>query len=195
MPDELNISADETRLFLQEKWGANIVDVALVGAGAWSRAFAFTHDGSKYVIRWSDFLENFERDAVAATFSGEGMPVPPILDLGSGTGGYYAISPFFDGAYLESLSAPALEDAMPSILDMFTGLRRIDCSRGTGFGDWGPDQNGEHRTWKGFLRSVNLERPRSLTEGWRANLQQSPLDPDCFERLYARFIPLVDACP
>lgn len=195
MSAKSSISIAETHQFLQQKWGAGVDDVAPIGAGAWSYAFAFTYDGGRYVIRWSFVRENFERDAVAATFSRADMPVPPTLELGSGPGGYYAISPFFPGGYLEALTSSDLERALPAILRMFTELRRIDCSRGAGFGDWGTDQYGEHPTWRSFLRSVNVDRPGRLTAGWQANLRQSPLDPARFERVYARFGTLVDACP
>lgn len=195
MSARTSISQAETHQFLQQKWGPGVGDVAPIGAGAWSDAFAFTQDGSRYVIRWSFVLENFERDAVAATFSQEAMPVPPILELGSGPGGYFAISPFFPGTYLEALTASDLEHAMLAILRMVTALRRIDCSRGAGFGDWGTEQNGEYRTWKGFLRAVNEDRPGRLTAGWRANLGDSPLETLRFERVYERFVSYVDACP
>jgi hypothetical protein len=82
MSETLSISSSETEQFLQAKYGSGIADVKQVGEGGWSLAFAFVRKGARNVIRWSDVADNFERDAVAARFKSDGLPVPPITSIG-----------------------------------------------------------------------------------------------------------------
>jgi hypothetical protein len=74
MSETLSITSSETEQFLREKYGSGIADVKQIGEGGWSLAFAFVHEGTKKVIRWSDVADNFERDAVAARFNSNGLP-------------------------------------------------------------------------------------------------------------------------
>ncbi len=84
MSENLNISTVETEAFLREKDGSGIAGVERIGEGGWSVAFAFVLDGVKKVIRWSDVGDNFERDAVAARFTDNDLPIPPILEMDEG---------------------------------------------------------------------------------------------------------------
>ena len=84
MSETLSITSLETEQFLQEKYGSGIGDVTQIGEGGWSLAFAFALEGARYVIRWSDVADNFERDAVAARFTSDDLPVPPIIEIGRG---------------------------------------------------------------------------------------------------------------
>src|SRR5690349_13079290 len=97
MAETLNISPLETEQFLQEKYGSGITDVKQIGEGAWSIAFDFVHDAVRNVIRWSDVADNFERDAVAARFTSDDLPVPVITEIGRGLHKFFAISPFIGG--------------------------------------------------------------------------------------------------
>src|SRR5690348_1448170 len=55
-----NISTIETVEFLKGKYGSGVADVEAIGEGGWSVAFAFVHNGTRNVIRWSDVVDNFE---------------------------------------------------------------------------------------------------------------------------------------
>ncbi len=151
MSETLSITSSETEHFLQEKYGSGIADVKQIGEGGWSLAFAFVHEGARNVIRWSDVADNFERDAVAARFTSDGLPVPPITEIGRGLHTFFAISPFVGGTYLEALSSAELENMLPSLLKMFRALRALDLSGTTGFGFWNKDGKGSHDSWKAFL--------------------------------------------
>jgi hypothetical protein len=118
MSEILRITASETEQFLQEKYGCGIAEVTHIGEGGWSLAFAFVLEGARHVIRWSDAADNFERDAVAARFTSNDLPIPPITEIGRGLQTYFAISPFVSGNYLEALSAAELENTLPSLLKM-----------------------------------------------------------------------------
>lgn len=194
MSENPGISLSETEQFLQEKYGSGIADVTQLDEGAWSLAFAFVHDGARNVIRWSDVADNFERDAVAARFNSDGLPVPPITGIGRGPNKFFAISPFVDGSYLEALSPAELENTLPSLLKMFRALRAINLSGTTGFGFWNKDGKGSHESWKAFLLDDKNESEGSLIKGWKAHLEASSMGVDAYQELWRTFVPLVDRC-
>ena len=103
MSETLSISSSETEQFLQSKYGSGITDVKQLGEGGWSLAFAFDHEGVRNVIRWSNVADNFERDAVAARFTRDDLPIPHITEIGRGLPKFYAISCRFSG-YLSRLT-------------------------------------------------------------------------------------------
>lgn len=195
MSEAIIISPSETEQFLREKYGSGISDVKQLGAGAWSHAFSFEHEGIRNVIRWSNVVGNFERDAIAASFHRDGLPIPPITDVGKAHNKFFAISPFAAGVYLEILSAEELESTVPAIFRMFRALRSVDLSTMTGFGLWDKEGRGSHDSWKEFLRDDKNDLEGSLINGWRPNLQNSSMGTDVYERLWGRFEPLVNFCP
>ena len=180
MSETLSITSSETEQFLQEKYGSGIADVTQIGEGGWSLAFAFVLEGARNVIRWSDVADNFERDAVAARFTSDGLPVPPITEIGQGLHKFFAISPFVGGTYLEALSAAELENTLPSLLKMLRALRAIDLSGTAGFGFWNKDGKGSHDSWKAFLLDDKNESEGSLIKGWKANLEASSMGMDAY---------------
>ena len=62
---------DETRVeaFLAARFGDEIGDVSHLGAGVWSKAFAFQRVGRDYVIRFGAHREDFAKDRIAARYS------------------------------------------------------------------------------------------------------------------------------
>ncbi len=174
MSETLSISSSETEQFLQEKYGSGITDVKQLGEGGWSLAFAFDHEGVRNVIRWSNVADNFERDAVAACFNSDGLPVPPIMGIGRGFNKFFAISPFVDGTYLEALSSTELENSLPSL---------------------SKDGKGSHDSWKAFLLDDKNESEGSLIKGWKAHLEASSMGVDAYHELWRTFVPLVERCP
>jgi len=195
MSETLSITSIETEQFLHEKYGSGIADVTQIGEGGWSIAFAFVFEGVRHVIRWSDVADNFERDAVAAHFSSDDLPVPPIIEIGQGLHTFFAISPFVRGTYLEALSAAELENTLPSLLKMLRALRALDLSGTTGFGFWNKDEKGSHDSWKAFLLDDKNESEGSLIQGWKANLEASSMGMDAYYKLWKAFVPLVERCP
>jgi hygromycin-B 4-O-kinase len=195
MSQTLSISPAEVEQFLQEKYGSGIADITQIDAGEWSLAFAFVHEGARNVIRWSDVADNFARDAVAARFTSEALPVPPITEFGRGLHKFFAISPFAAGNYLEAVSPAELENTLPSLLKMFRALRALDLSGTTGFGFWHKDGKGSHDSWKAFLLDDKNAAEGSLIKGWKAHLDASSMGVDAYRELWRTFVPLVERCP
>lgn len=190
-------TAAETAAFLEQRFATAITAVAPIGAGAWSQAFHFARDGRDWVIRWSDLPDNFARDVFATRFAADGLPIPPITDFGHDELGYFAIAPFVEGSDFELLPADRLSDLLPSLLDVFRALRRVDLDRlGTsGHGIWDGSGDGLFPSWQAFLLNDKDDTPGSLIRGWRAKLASSPLGTGAYDELWRIFTPLVARCP
>jgi hygromycin-B 4-O-kinase len=195
MSQSEQMTLSDTARFLKEWYGPSVTGIRPLGAGAWSQAFAFRHDGVEQVMRWSRFADNFARDAFAARFGSDALPIPEITARGKVGDLFYAVAPFAEGAYLERLPRDELERTLPALLELLHGLRRVDLADTSGFGIWNGEGIAPHSTWRGFLLDDKDDSVGSLITGWRANLAASPLGMEPFERLWRRFEPLVERCP
>lgn len=195
MSDVIKVTAEESEQFLQKRFGNQDYAVMELGEGGWSYAYSFQHNGIKSVIRWGDVPDNFERDAFAAQFSNDDMPVPPIVEIGESNGRFFAISPFAVGNFLEVVSSKDLETASSSIVKMLRALRAVDMSTSSGFGFWNKDGKGNHDSWKGFLQDDGNSSAESLIKGWKERLPSSPVSKDVYDRLLSKFQSLLDYCP
>lgn len=183
MISQPSLNASMIRRFLEEWFGAPVANVALLGAGAWSRAYRFEHDGTAHVIRWSQFPDNFARDAYAARYASRDLPIPPITLLGQVYGSYYAISPFVEGIFLDDLAMTDLKATIPSLLRMLRALRRVDLAPTHGFGFWNAQGIAAYPSWRAFVLDDKNDSPGSLINGWRAKLEASSLGTGAFEML------------
>ena len=196
MSNTLRISLSETEEFLQNRYGRGIRAVHTLGEGGWSYAFYFEQNGRKNVIRWADVSDNFERDAFAATFNSDGLPVPLIQEIGKANDRFFAISPFVEGRFLEELTPSELKAAAPSVIKMLRALRAVDLSTSTGFGFLNKDGKGNHGSWKEFLLDDGNSSAESLIKGWKGHLPSSPTrTADAYDRLWSKFQRLLHYCP
>lgn len=195
MSQKPGISVQNTTQFLQNKFDENVCDVVLLSGGEWSQAYSFVWRGKKYVLRWSESSENFERDAYAVNFSSEAMPVPKVTEMGKTFEKYYAITEFVQGEFIEKLSARELKQALPSLFSLFDALRTADLTATTGFGSWDKYGNAKLGSWKEHLLGVNQDAQGSLTYGWYEHLKNSTMGTKVFDQLYAKLEEHIHACP
>ena len=188
------ISKDENISFLKKKYGSGVTDISILGNGAWSHAYSFVYDSNKYVIRWSKFRENFDRDALASTYSHKDFPIPHILEIGKEFGKNYAISQFVSGTYVESLSATELEKTLPSLLSLFSAMQNVNLSQTVGYGSWNKYGKGANASWKEFLLDVKNDYEGTLIHGWKNNLINSSFDISLFDQLYEDLKILANKC-
>ena len=181
--------------FLAEHLGHDVGPVELVGEGAWSRCFGFRDDGRELVIRFGKYLDDFERDRRASSFSTPELPVPEVTEIGSALDGYFAISSRAYGEPLESLSATAWVQTLPALFAVLDAIRGIDVSETSGYGGW--DARGDARvsSWREFLLSVEADDRSRRTYGWRQRLADSSVGDAPFRAGMARIAELADSCP
>jgi len=189
------ISSGDAREFLTAHLGRDVDDVDLVGEGAWSRCFGFVDDGLERVIRFGNFLDDFEKDRRAASFAAPALPVPEISEIGEALGGYFAISTRAYGEPLETLDQREWNAVLPHVFAALDVLREIDTSDTSGYGGW--DWRGEAQcaSWRDFLLSVEADTPERRTYGWRQRLAESPVGDDPFATGMRRLFELADAFP
>ena len=64
--------------FLTVRFGGDGGDIAPLGAGVWSQAFAFRRVGRDYVLRVGAHQEDFAKDRLAAHYACPALPIPHI---------------------------------------------------------------------------------------------------------------------
>lgn len=158
--------------FLQSRW-ADVRDLEFVKGGSWSAAYRFVGDGRALIARFGEHMDDYRRDALAATWRSKILPIPEMVLLDSTTGPLAAVAPCvavperLRGHPIESLPADRMERALNSLFETLATLASVEVT-GSGFGSVTDEMgNGEHRFWLDALLAAS-ERDESRLPGWRA---------------------------
>jgi hygromycin-B 4-O-kinase len=190
----MTIHLDRVRQFLTERYSPE--QVAPAGAGEWSTAFTFKHDGQLLVARFGRHIEDFRKDRRAATLYGLRVPVPRVLEIGEAFDGHvYAISEWANGEAIDGLPEPHLRAALPSLLDTLDALRAAPPPTETGFGWWSSRGRAMHDTWRDALLGIVEDEENSRLAGWRVFLRANAEWSRIFDGAAALLAGLADACP
>lgn len=165
----------------------------MLGAGEWSRAYAFVLGGREAVIRFGDHVEDFRKDQLMAAYSSGAPPIPAVVEIGAAGDGYFAVSERAPGDLLDGLDSTRMCAALPGLLGALDALRDVDVSGTEGYGIWGPDGTGPAASWAQALLAISQETAR--VPGWRAALAASPVGTGPFDRGYARLTELAESLP
>jgi hygromycin-B 4-O-kinase len=174
------ISGEQAQSLLREL-GFNASQVEFVGAGAWSQCFGFRQDDKELVVRFGNYLDDFQTDKVAFKYNQPDLPIPEVLELGEAFGGYYAISTRVFGVPLEGLSRGEWYAVVPSLVAALEGMRLADLSDTSGVGGWGGDSKAPYGTWRQHLLAVRDDIPQRRTYGWSEKLSRSKEGYETFE--------------
>jgi hygromycin-B 4-O-kinase len=190
------IDAARAQAFLTERLGGDVSAVAAFQQqGEWSRAFAFRHEGQDLVVRFSALDEDFAKDRLAARYHGPDLPIPRVLELGAGLGGYYAISERLYGEYIDGVDEAEMRALLPAVFAALDAMRLADVSDSSGYGLWDANGVGMFPNWRQFLLDVAVERPDERIAGWREALEASPTGAGPFDAAYERLASLVEYVP
>jgi hygromycin-B 4-O-kinase len=190
---EVAVTDAEACRFMADYYGRRAADVSALGAGEWSRAYAYVLDGREAVIRFGHHVEDFCKDQAMAAHSRAALPVPSVLEIGTAYDGYFAVSERAHGEPLDGLDGPGMRAALPGLLAALDALRDIDVSGTQGYGIWTPDGTGPSPSWAQALLAISEETPR--VPGWRAALAASPVGTRPFDQGYARLRELTAGLP
>lgn len=180
---DTGIYEKEAETFLNSYYNRSL-HVELLGEGAWSRCFGYQHDDQELVIRFGNYVEDFEKDRLAYRHVAPALPVPQVLDIGQAYDGYYAISTRVSGDPLEHVDAADWPALVPSVVAMLEALRTADLSTFSGYGGWHKDGNASSPTWSIDQLAITNDPPDPTDErnsGWRAKLAQHPDGQSTFE--------------
>ncbi|HVE93983.1 MAG TPA: aminoglycoside phosphotransferase family protein [Acidimicrobiales bacterium] len=169
--------------FLNERYGSGVKGVAELGAGAWSRAFAFRLDGRDLVARFGQHRYDVESDEQATSYAGPDLPVPAVLEIGEALGAFYCISERHFGVFLETLDHAGWQRVLPALCRALDALRAVD-----------PGEASDEWTWRGWLLGSLADQPGNRMHGWRASIQSSAFA-DLFARGEREMRSLLDCVP
>jgi hygromycin-B 4-O-kinase len=182
------------RHFLRERFGRE-AQIELMRPGDWSVAYSLKTADADLVARFSEYDEDFEKDAYAARFSSTALPIPPILEWGPALGSFYAVAPRLNGEHLDGLDESRMRRTLPSLFGAIDAMRAVDLSATSGFGGWRADGGTSQPSWRAWLLGF-VDRP--ATRGaprLREVLEASPTGVASFEEGYARLRDLAHLCP
>lgn len=189
------MSPEHVTSLAQRALKANVTQLQMLRPGGWSTVYAFCANGRDYVIRFSMVAEDFERDSYAARFASPYLPIPKVVALDAYNDMYYAISERLPGTFLDDLDSEGMDRLLPSLLEALTGMRAVDTSRTSGYGNWDATGNAPYRTWHEFLLSVENDDPGERGSGWRDKLASSTTGTVPYEECLARMTELFDRIP
>jgi hygromycin-B 4-O-kinase len=193
----LTVIVDPVRVeaFLATQFGSDGGDVVPLGSGVWSKAFAFRRLGRDYVIRFGALQEDFGKDRLAARYASPALPIPRVVEMGEGFGGYYAISERLFGGYLDDVDGTQMRALLPSLFAALDMARLADLSGTTGYGAWDAGGTAPYPNWRAALLDVAHDRPADRIHGWRERLTASPVGMGPFEEAYQHLLALADCAP
>jgi hygromycin-B 4-O-kinase len=187
------LSLADVQGFVGIRYGDRADELEPLGAGEWSRAFAFTLDGRATVVRFGGYPEDFAKDQLMAGFSRPSLPIPRLIECGEAPRGYFAVSERAFGVPLDELDEAGMRAALPALLTAMDAIRAIDIPAGSGYGVWEPHRTGPHRSWPEALVAVADETDR--LSGWREALAASATGAGPFGIGYATLRSLVAGLP
>jgi hygromycin-B 4-O-kinase len=181
--------------FLATRFGSDGSDVAQLGTGVWSKAFAFRRAGRDYVIRFGAHQEDFCKDRLAARYAGPALPIPRVVELGEAFGGYYAISERVFGGYIDDVDETQMRALLPSLFAALDSARLADLAGTSGYGGWGADGAAPYPSWRAALLDVANDRPALRIHGWHARIKASSVGVGPFQEAYGHLVELADRAP
>ena len=182
------------RAFLRERFGSE-ARIGLMRPGDWSAAYAVRTANADLIARFSAYDEDFEKDAYAARYSSPALPIPPIIEWGPATDGFYAIAERVKGEHIDGLDEARMRRVLPSLFAALDAMRAIDLSAASGFGGWRADGTTTRATWRAQLLGVATDPGTRGAPPSRELLEASPTGAVPFDEGYARLRRLVDFCP
>src|SRR6266851_29887 len=191
--DEPTMPEADVRRFIADRYGDRASGLALLGAGEWSRAYAFTLDGQAAVARFGAYGDDFAKDQAMARFSSPDLPIPAVTERGRTAHGCFVISARAFGMLLDELDEAGLRAVLPSLLRALDAIRDIDVAGSTGYGIWVPDSAGPHPSWQAALLSIADDHDRIA--GWQRALQTAPAAAEAFAKAHARLRSMAAALP
>jgi aminoglycoside phosphotransferase (APT) family kinase protein len=178
---EIDITEDSVKALLDDRYGEGVGNVELLGAGDWSRAFAFDQDGRALVARFGKYPEDFEMDRLAMAFERPGLPVPRVLDIGPAFGGAFAVSERHAGRFLESIGVDESDRLALGVLRLLDALREVPVDQNSS-ARWPGDD--PHLSWSEWLATSAEDDGNERVGGWREKLATAPE----MEALYTRSV-------
>lgn len=198
LPNKMEVFSEkpnEIEVFLNDHLQKPISKLTPIGNGEWSKAFSFRIKNNDYIVRFSKYKEDFEKDRIANSFNSEKLPIPQLLEIGEISGQYFAISERAFGKMLEDLDEIQMVNNVPTVINLLDAIRQVDISSSVGYGVWYPNKPAEYKSWNDFLLDVQKDEPTSRTYGWSKKLALFPERHAIFKEIFDLMKTVVSKCP
>ncbi len=191
------VTIEQARTFLQTHLATPPQELALIGAGAWSRCYGCRAGDAEYAIRFGAHVEDFRKDQRAAAYASVDLPIPKVMEIGEALGGYYAIAERAYGVPLENVDARTWRAVVPSLVAALEAMRTADIAVTPGFGGWDEYGRASSPSWSQHLLAVAEDTPDLRIHGWQRKLEAgSPEGREAFVWGFAQLLRVVsDAIP
>ncbi|MQC18637.1 MAG: hypothetical protein DWG80_06160, partial [Chloroflexi bacterium] len=167
------LTTDEVASFLGDHF-ARVAGVERILGGEWSQAFAFIADGEEFVVRFGEYVGDYEKDRIAHRCASPALPIPEVTLVGAARSEAFAISRRIHGEPLDKLDRGSFQAVLPSLLGALDELRFVDRSSTSGFGLWDASGNAPYSTWRDALLSVADNEHGGRIGGWPQRLASWP---------------------
>lgn len=189
------VTQAQAAAFLVDRFGPDVAEIAPIGKGEWSRAYAFRAGDDELVTRFGQHVEDFHKDRLAVRYASPNLPIPRVIEVGEAFDGHYAVSERVPGGFIDDLSLEELRATVPSVMAALDAMRDADISETTGYGGWGVGGDAPFPSWRAFLLDGGTDGEGGRVAGWRQLLADSRVGVDAYDEATACLAELVDACP
>ncbi|MEZ4634146.1 MAG: phosphotransferase [Caldilineaceae bacterium] len=193
MTQAQGVTVDESQAqgFLTAHFDPTITGVEHIGEGAWSRCFGFRRGDDDLVVRFGNYLDDFEKDQRAAAYATPDLPIPQVLAIGPAFGGHYAVSTRLR-ASTRSPERGRLAGDDPVHGGDAGSAAPGRCSADQRMGRLGNRRSGGARAMVEPSADGKCRFPERRSYGWKQRLAQSPEDAETFNWGYDLLQRIVD---
>lgn len=179
--------------FLRSQFGANPSPATLLGAGMFSQAYAFDVGEKHYVVRVSECLKDFHKDAFAhAHFAFASVPIPRVIRIERLDATHYAcITERCPGRTLKDKQNANDAQIVPSLFDTLDAIHLIDVSDSHGWGLADANGNGRFESWEQALLAFYNQK---FQYDWDALARKSFFNTKLFDAFHAEMKCLLPYC-
>ena len=199
MPDNKPAVAQEQIVtLLHERFSSPIVALTPVSGGQIAQTLAFTVDGWGYIIRFTHHMgANLEKEAyLSERIASAQIPIPTIVKVGRLGEFHYAISQRVPGQPVNTLPRQEYEQLLPALIETLDAIHHVDVRDQLKYGTFDDHGVGLFSSWRRYLEQIREEEEAWDFYGkWHVLFEQTFLERELFEQVYARMIQLLDVCP
>ena len=193
------LTEEAVRALLAERFIAPAGPLVPVGGGQIAQTFAFTAEGRAYIIRFNhtNMLVNLEKETyIYRHFAAPLVPIPPVHQIGHLDDLVYAITEKMPGRSMLDLPPAEVLAAIPAMIATLDAIHASPLGAATGYGIFDSNGVGLASSWRAALARIDQEdAPDDFYGQWHHMFEDTFLERDVFERIYAAMVGLLDLCP
>ncbi|GIQ66545.1 hypothetical protein PACILC2_51130 [Paenibacillus cisolokensis] len=191
------MDANQATDILRQTLGSAVSEVTPIEHGEISRVFSFRHGAGEYVVHFKDSRDGFDKERyLYETVSSPYIPIPRVAEIGEVNGIFYKITEKAPGQSVISYKEHTVKAILPDLVRKFAAINEVrPAAHTSGYGWIAPSGGGSHDSWPAFLASFFQEEQTGFWHGWYALFEETFLERDIFDRLYAIMMEKADASP